>query len=196
MKIHKITSSVDNNKWQKRLNSQLNEPTNKNIRKVPKVVNPTNENILVFALKLNIDILCINNFSFHQLKNFLKVLCFIIEVFINVLSTRFFQSPNFLVPKLVGTQSLVLTCLLHGCSCVCIYICVKKCIIDGQIPNCMPRAYIVDFNACQPHTEIQHMKIILQYRQLSADIKMKNCKIKSIQPLGSNKTGINFRIFV
>ena len=32
----KITPSVDHNKWLKRLDTQLNEPTNQNSRKVPK----------------------------------------------------------------------------------------------------------------------------------------------------------------
>ena len=39
--IHKINTSVDN--WLKRLDFQLNEPTNQNLIKVPKVVEPTNK---------------------------------------------------------------------------------------------------------------------------------------------------------
>ena len=31
MVLHKITASVGNNKWFKRLDTQLNEPTNKNL---------------------------------------------------------------------------------------------------------------------------------------------------------------------
>ena len=31
MMLHKITASVDYNKWFKRLDTQLNEPTNKNL---------------------------------------------------------------------------------------------------------------------------------------------------------------------
>ena len=38
MMKHKITTSVDHNKWLKRLNTQLYEPTNQNSKKVPKVV--------------------------------------------------------------------------------------------------------------------------------------------------------------
>ena len=42
MMIHKITNSVDYNKWLKRMETQLNEPTNQNsIPKVPKVLKPT-----------------------------------------------------------------------------------------------------------------------------------------------------------
>ena len=47
MILHKITPSVDNNSWLKRLNSQLNEPTNHNSIKVPKNVKPTNEKALL-----------------------------------------------------------------------------------------------------------------------------------------------------
>ena len=46
--IHKISSTVDYNWWLKRLDTQLNEPTNKNSTKVPKVVNPTNKKILLY----------------------------------------------------------------------------------------------------------------------------------------------------
>ena len=35
--------SEDLNQWQKRLDTQLNKPTNQNAAKVPKVVKPTNE---------------------------------------------------------------------------------------------------------------------------------------------------------
>ena len=42
--IHKINSSVDYNKWLKRLSTQLNEPTNQNSIKVTKVVQPSNKN--------------------------------------------------------------------------------------------------------------------------------------------------------
>ena len=38
----KITPSVDHNKWLKRLDTQLNEPTNQNSIIIQKVVEPTN----------------------------------------------------------------------------------------------------------------------------------------------------------
>ena len=41
MMIHKITSYVDYNYWLKPLDTQLNESTNYNSIKVPKVVKPT-----------------------------------------------------------------------------------------------------------------------------------------------------------
>ena len=44
MYILKITHSVDYNKWLKRFNTQLNEPTNLNLIKVPNIVKPTNKN--------------------------------------------------------------------------------------------------------------------------------------------------------
>ena len=43
MMIHKITSIVDYNEWLKSLDTQLNEPTNQNSIKFPKVVEPTNK---------------------------------------------------------------------------------------------------------------------------------------------------------
>ena len=39
--IHKINPYVDYNQQLKRLDTQLNEPTNQNLLKVPKVVEPT-----------------------------------------------------------------------------------------------------------------------------------------------------------
>ncbi len=42
MMINKIIPSVDYNLELKRLGAQLNEPTNKNSMKVPKVVNQSN----------------------------------------------------------------------------------------------------------------------------------------------------------
>ena len=39
--MHKIFSSVDYNLWLKRLEIQLNKPTNQNPLKVPEVVKPT-----------------------------------------------------------------------------------------------------------------------------------------------------------
>ena len=42
MMIHIITPSVDYNLWLKRLDNKLNEPTNQNLLKVPKVVKPKN----------------------------------------------------------------------------------------------------------------------------------------------------------
>ena len=47
MMTHKITPSVDYNLWLKRLDTQLNEPTNKDSIKVPKVINPTNKETLL-----------------------------------------------------------------------------------------------------------------------------------------------------
>ena len=43
MMTHKITPSVDNNKWLKRLDIHLNKPTNQKLVKVPKVVQPTDK---------------------------------------------------------------------------------------------------------------------------------------------------------
>ena len=43
MMILRITLSVYYNLWLKRLDTHLNEPTNKNSIKVPKVVKPTNK---------------------------------------------------------------------------------------------------------------------------------------------------------
>ena len=41
MMIHKITPSVDYNYWLKRLNTQLNKPTNQNSeKKFPKLLSP------------------------------------------------------------------------------------------------------------------------------------------------------------
>ena len=45
--IHKITPSLDYNKGLKRLDAQLNEPTNQNSIKVLKVVKPTNKKTLL-----------------------------------------------------------------------------------------------------------------------------------------------------
>ena len=38
--------SVNNNWWMKCLDTQLNEPTNQNSKKVPKVLKPTNKETL------------------------------------------------------------------------------------------------------------------------------------------------------
>ena len=43
MMKHKITPSVDYNKWLKPLDTQLNEPTNENLIEVLKVVRQTNK---------------------------------------------------------------------------------------------------------------------------------------------------------
>ena len=43
MMIPKITPSVDYNKQLKRLDTQINDPTNQKLLKVPKVVKPTNK---------------------------------------------------------------------------------------------------------------------------------------------------------
>ena len=45
MMINKITHSVDYNQWLKRLDAQLNEPTNKN---TIRVVKPTNKKTLLY----------------------------------------------------------------------------------------------------------------------------------------------------
>ena len=47
MMINKITSTVDYNVWLKRLGTELNEPTNLNFHKIPKVVKPTNNKTLL-----------------------------------------------------------------------------------------------------------------------------------------------------
>ncbi len=47
MVIHIITSSVDKNKWLKRLNTELIKLTNQNSQKVPKVVKITNKKTLL-----------------------------------------------------------------------------------------------------------------------------------------------------
>ena len=47
MTKHKVTPSLDHNKWKKRFDTHLNEPTNQNSRKVPKVVKPTNKKTLL-----------------------------------------------------------------------------------------------------------------------------------------------------
>ena len=44
-----VTSSVYNNQWLKRLDTQQNEPTNLNFQKVPMVVQPTNNIIMDFG---------------------------------------------------------------------------------------------------------------------------------------------------
>ena len=46
MIINKIILSVDYNKWLKRLDTQLNEPTNQ-IQNVPKDIKPTNKKSLL-----------------------------------------------------------------------------------------------------------------------------------------------------
>ena len=47
MLIHKVTPYVDYNKWLKRMNTQFNKPTNKNLVQVLKVVKPTNKKTLL-----------------------------------------------------------------------------------------------------------------------------------------------------
>ena len=42
MMIYRINPSVEYNDWLKSLDTQINESTNQNSLKVPKVVNPTN----------------------------------------------------------------------------------------------------------------------------------------------------------
>ncbi len=43
MMTHKITPSLDYNQWLKSLDTHLNEPTNQNSTKAPKVVKPSNK---------------------------------------------------------------------------------------------------------------------------------------------------------
>ena len=50
MMTHKITFSVDNNKWLKRLDTQPYEPTNQISIKVPKIVKPTTKNTSFLTL--------------------------------------------------------------------------------------------------------------------------------------------------
>ena len=51
MMVQKVTPSVYYNQWLKRLNTQLNESTNQNPIKVPKVVKPTNIKTLLKTLR-------------------------------------------------------------------------------------------------------------------------------------------------
>ena len=53
MMIHKISSSVDYNYWLNRLDTQLNESTNQNSLKVPKVVKLTNNKTSLKILGTN-----------------------------------------------------------------------------------------------------------------------------------------------
>ena len=41
------TPSVDCNRWLKRVDTELNDPNNQNLKKVPKVVQPMNEKTLL-----------------------------------------------------------------------------------------------------------------------------------------------------
>ena len=45
--MHKITPSVDYNKWLRRLDTQPNKAINQNSLKVPKVDKPTNKKTIV-----------------------------------------------------------------------------------------------------------------------------------------------------
>ena len=45
--IHKITPSVDYYYWLKRLDTKLNDPTNKHSMEVPKVAKPMNKKTLL-----------------------------------------------------------------------------------------------------------------------------------------------------
>ena len=47
MMIDKITPSVDYNQWLKRLDSQLNDPTNQNLIEVPNFIMPKNKKTLL-----------------------------------------------------------------------------------------------------------------------------------------------------
>ena len=47
MIIQKLTPFVDYNQWLKRLDIQLNEPINRNLIKVPKVIKPTNKKTIL-----------------------------------------------------------------------------------------------------------------------------------------------------
>ena len=53
MLIHKITPSVVYSLWMRRLGTQLNEPTNQNSIKVPKVVKSKINNTLLSASSMN-----------------------------------------------------------------------------------------------------------------------------------------------
>ena len=53
MMIHKISSFVDYNYWLNRLDTQLNESTNQNSLKVPKVVELTNNKTSLKILGTN-----------------------------------------------------------------------------------------------------------------------------------------------
>ena len=48
MMIHKITLTIDCNKWLKRLNTQFDKPTNQNSLNVPRVGEPTNKKTLFY----------------------------------------------------------------------------------------------------------------------------------------------------
>ena len=54
MMIHKIPSSVDYNYSLKRLDTQLNESTNQNSLKVPKVVKQTNKKTFLKILRTSV----------------------------------------------------------------------------------------------------------------------------------------------
>ncbi len=45
--IHKLQNITPSNRWLKRLDTQLDKPTNQNYIKAPKVVKPTNKKTLV-----------------------------------------------------------------------------------------------------------------------------------------------------
>ena len=47
MMIHKITPSVTHNLWLKRLDTENNKQSNKDLMKVPKVIDQTNEKMLL-----------------------------------------------------------------------------------------------------------------------------------------------------
>ena len=74
--IHKITSSVDYNYWLKRLCTQLNDPTNQNLIKVPKVVKSTNKKGYYKTLGTTVIKSPIS--PYHHLKNnqiFINLMC-------------------------------------------------------------------------------------------------------------------------
>ena len=70
MMIHKILSPVDYNYWLERLETQLNESTNQNSLKVPRVVKPTNKKTLLKKLGTSVinSPLSPTSLSLHPLK--------------------------------------------------------------------------------------------------------------------------------
>ena len=69
MIIHKITPSVDYYKWLKRLNTQLNKPTNKNSFKVSKVFKLMNKKTLKVWRLVNKQPIVPSLFDWNQFGN-------------------------------------------------------------------------------------------------------------------------------
>ena len=76
MMIHKIIPYLDYNQWLKRLETQLNEPTNQNSFKVPKVVKYLNKKTILkdFGDQYNKQSLPALNFFFFNYSAFLHTL--------------------------------------------------------------------------------------------------------------------------